>query len=82
MTSRSERQLELMDAGVVTAARLAADVRIAGRRQDFELPIWRDNSGDIRIGLPKVDPEHAGDMDQIVLDVADLLTALGEALSR
>lgn len=76
------RPLELMDSGVATAPRLPADVRIAGRRQDFDLPVWRDDSGDIRIGLPKVGPEHAGDMDQLVLDVGDLLAAIGKALRR
>lgn len=77
----SSGTLELMDAGVrASAARLPADVRIAGRRQDFTLPVWRDESGDIRIGLPKVSPEHAGDMDQLVIDVADLLVAIGAAL--
>ena len=83
LRSRAARTpLTLMDAGVATAARLSADVRISGRRQDFDLPIWRDNSGDLRIGLPKIAPEHAGDMDQLVLDVGELLAAVGEALQR
>jgi hypothetical protein len=78
----NHRPLELMDAGVATAARLSADVRIAGRSQDFALPIWRDRSGDLRIGLPKIAPEHSSDMDQIVVDVGELLAAVGEALQR
>lgn len=80
-SSQSISTLVLMDSGVSTAPRLPADVRIAGRCQDFDLPVWRDDSGDIRIGLPKLNPQHSGDMDQIVVDLTDLLKAIGEALS-
>lgn len=77
---RSSGPLELLDAGVQFAARLPADVRIAGRRQDFELPVWRDDSGDIRLGLPKVDPQHSADFDQVIFDLSDLLIAIGGAV--
>jgi hypothetical protein len=76
----TEQPLELMDAGLAFAARVSADVRIAGRRQDFELPVWRDESGDIRLGLPKVGPEHSSDHDQVIFDLADLLVAIGGAV--
>jgi hypothetical protein len=72
--------LKLMDAGMSFAARVPADVRIGGRSQDFDLPLWRDESGDIRIGLPKFDPQHGSDFDQIVLDLGDLLEAIARAL--
>ena len=76
------RTLELMDGAFAMAARVTTDVRIAGRRQDFDLPIWKDESGDIRIALPKLAPEHASDVDQLVFSVPELIAAIGEALCR
>lgn len=74
--------LVLMDSAVSTAARVPTDVRIAGRRQDFDLPVWVDNTGDIRIGLPKQNPEHSGDLDQVIFDAGELFAALGLAVSK
>lgn len=74
--------LRLMEGALNGSPRVAADVRIAGRRQDFDLPIWIDKSGDLRIALPKTNPQHAGDIDQIILSVGDLLSAVGSALEN
>lgn len=63
-------------------ARLPADARIAGQQQRFDLPVWRDSDGNLRIGLPKTNPEHSGDMDQLVVSVSDILTAIGRELGR
>jgi hypothetical protein len=80
LPSRDTSPLELMDSGLVSAVRLPADVRIGGRRQDFQLPVWKDESGDIRIGLPKLAPEHGADIDQIVVSLDELLIAIGGAV--
>lgn len=68
--------LALMDAGVATAPRVQGWLPNESQER-FQLPIWIDNGGWVRIGLPKHDPQHGGDMDQVALRLCDLLAALG-----
>lgn len=69
---------ELMDSAVATAPRVRGWFPNEGQdREHFDLPLWIDEHGWLRLGLPKVDPQHAGDMDMVALRLSDLLVALG-----
>jgi hypothetical protein len=70
-----------MDAGVATAQRVHGWFpNEDADEDDFELPLWIDNDGWLRLGMAKRDPQHGGDMDQVALKLSDVLVAIGKLL--
>lgn len=73
---------QLMDAGLAFAERIRATVVHDDAEHHFDLPVWVDGNGRLRVALPKPAPRHGSDHDQVIVDVASLLRAVGGALER
>jgi hypothetical protein len=75
------QRLQLLAAGLTNAPTARATVRRDDCAADFDLPVWVDNAGRLRVALPKVDPQHSSDHDQLIVTLDELLTAAGGAIA-
>lgn len=73
---------ELMDAGVSTKPTVHMWFPGEDDEDDFEVPLWIDEHGWLRIGLPKHDPQHSSDMLQIALKLSDVLAGVAQEIDR
>jgi hypothetical protein len=71
---------ELMESGVSTKPKVHMWFPNEEDEDDFEVPLWIDQHGWLRIGLPKRDPQHAGDMEQIALKLSDILAGIAKEI--
>lgn len=61
------------------AARLAVTLQRDSQQREMTLPVWVGNDRQVRLGLPVADPQHDGDMLQVIVSLPELLSALGAA---
>lgn len=81
-SSQSKRRLLGADTGCWSTSIPAIHQRSVEDRELGSLPVWIDQSGQLRIALRRDRKEHAHDYDQIIVDVAALLRGVGLALDN
>jgi hypothetical protein len=76
-------RLQLMDSGLGFAPRMRAELQSTVEDvAKFALPTWIDQTGRLRVALPVCDPQHATDILQLIVPLAELLSAIGTALAH